>query len=467
MAGPTTGKPSEVAGLSVVGVADGSLAARHGGISPGMMLVEINRERVTGMGQDETMRFMQKLASQPRMLTLARIATPPPLLPPAVSPSPSDTDMRLGEASSKPMEMKPQVQGYSSAVSISSTEEDDSRQSTPSTATVGWHSSRVSSHASSPPHSSVLSSDNDDGDGSSAVVNGSATLSPSQTSIDGLHGSAVASTLSSSSNRNQPHRASLSLPPQRLIALRFVGSRGDTTLFDRDHVLGLKTRDIEFVPQNPTGFAGSRSSKAAAQHHRVNSQRSLQDMTRDWRNDPFSTPARRRRLINDVCKVIVRTYTHASVLRVVELRREERYVTRIQAAFRMRSARRLFCAKLEARRVNAALVLQLGWLSCAARRQVRVLRETRDHDRRVEEGRRKRREDHERRERSRRREEQGERERKATEKRQRELDLAVVLQRRFRARQEVSGMRARSKLRSTTTEPRLHVVEAVLCCGAR
>ncbi|CBN80210.1 hypothetical protein Esi_0131_0021 [Ectocarpus siliculosus] len=190
----------------------------------------------------------------------------------------------------------------------------------------------------------------------------------------------------------------------------------------------------------------------AAQHHRANSQRSLQDMTRDWRNDPFSTPARRRRLINDVCKVIVRTYTHASVLRVVGLRREERYATRIQAAFRMSWARRLFCAKLEARRVNAALVLQLGWLSCAARRRVRVLREARDHDRRVEEGRRKRREDHERRERSRRREEQRERERKATEKRQRELESTVVLQRRFRARQELLVALTQARRRLTQAQ---------------
>ncbi|CAN0174587.1 unnamed protein product [Ectocarpus sp. 12 AP-2014] len=434
-AGPTRGEPAKLAGLSVVSMADGSLAARHGGISPGMMLVEINRERVTGMGQDEMMSFMQKLASQPRVLTLARIAAPPPPLPPAVSASPGDTDMRLGEAASKPMKTKPQVQGSSSAVSISSTKEDDSRQLIRSTATVGRHSFGVSSQANSRPHSSVSSSDSGDRDGSSAVVNGSAMLSPLQASIDGVHGSATASTLSSSRNRNEPRRASSSLLPQRLIALRFVGSRGDTTLFDRDHILGLKSRDIEFVPPNPTGFAGSRSSKTAAQHHRANSQRSLQDMTRDWRNDPFSTPARRRRLINDVCKVIARTYTHASVLRVVGLRREELYATRIQAAFRMRSARRLFCAELEAR-VSAASVLQLGWLSCAARRRVRVLRETRDHDRREEEGRRKRREDHERRERSRRREEQRKREREAKEKRQQELESAVVLQRRFRAKQE-------------------------------
>lgn len=211
------------------------------------------------------------------------------------------------------------------------------------------------------------------------------------------------------------------------------------TLFDRDHVLGLKTRDIEFVPpHNPCGVGGSHSSKAAAQHRKANSQRSLKDLTRDWRNDPFSTPARRRRLINDVCKVIVRSYIHASVCRVAELRREETFITRIQAAFRMRSAVCLFREKLANRRVNAASVLQLGWLSFTARRRAGVLREERDHQQRMEKEKRKKREAWERKERRRREEEEREREREEREStRRKELGLVVFMQRLFRAQQQV------------------------------
>lgn len=213
------------------------------------------------------------------------------------------------------------------------------------------------------------------------------------------------------------------------------------SLFDRDHVLGLKTRDIEFLPlSNRKGDKDSSSLTAAAQHHRANSQRSLQDLTRDWRNDPFSTPARRRRLINDACKVIFRSYTHAAVWRVAELRREEKSAVVIQASLRMKSARRLFLEKLSVRRQEASLILQLGWLSCLARRRVKDLREERDHDRCVEQEKRKEREAHERRERHRREEEEREREREEKERenrRRREQNLVVFLQRRFRAQQEV------------------------------
>ncbi len=213
------------------------------------------------------------------------------------------------------------------------------------------------------------------------------------------------------------------------------------SIFDRDHVLGLKTRDIEFLPlSNRMGGKESPSLTAAAQHHRTNSKRSLQDLTRDWRNDPFSTPARRRRLINDACKVIFRSYTHAAVRRVAELRREESSAVVIQAAFRMKSAQRLFLEKLSARRQEAASILQLGWLSCLARRRMRVLRDQRDHNRRVEEDKRNKREAHERRERHRREAEERERERERKERenrRRREQSLVVFLQRWFRARQEV------------------------------
>lgn len=430
------GAPGKLAGLSVVGVADGSLAARHGGISPGMMLVEINRERVAGMGQEKMMRLMRQVASQPRVLTLARIARHPLPLPP---PSPPVDESSPGSAEARPevMETNPEDDKPNPSSAASSAVVNASRQKLSSTASTVGRPSLDNSR----PH--ALASSTSDANGKtplSVVRNGSKLLTPLLSSYSNKTVSAGSSVPPESSENCFRHpRVPTSSSPQQLIRLRFVGSRGNTSLFDRDHVLGLKSRDIEFVPTNTqAGGKSSPSSRLAEEHRRANSKRSLQDLTRDWRNDPFSTPARRRRLINDVCKVIVRSYTHASVSRVTELRREEFFIVCIQAGFRMRQARRLFCAKLANRRIKAASVLQLGWLSYAARRRVGVLREERDHDRRVEADKRARREARERKERRILKEK--ERERDEREKRNRQhLCMVVCLQKRFRAQREVCG----------------------------
>lgn len=445
---PLEEAPGGVEGLTVVGVAENSLAARHGGISPGMMLVEVSGKRITGISQDQVMHLMRKVASQSRVLTLARVAT-------ASLPSPPSRPVDLGTASVKAIKAR-QANNTSTSAGAKylapfcssaafGLAGDGSMETTPGAAACSRPpSSSGTSQASSRPHVSSSSSlvSNENIDASSVASSGSASSSPFYTvSSNNRHASSEPSISSSSHCISHHDHPTSSSSPQRLIALRFVGSRGDVTLFDRDHVLGLKTRDIEFAPPNSKRGRGvPLTLETVAKHHRENSHRSLQDLTRDWKNDPFSTPARRRRLINDVCKVIVRSYTHAAAWRVAELRREEKIATRIQAAFRMRSAQRLFVEKLAGRRVSAAVVLQLGWLSCTARRRAGVLREERDHDRRLEEAKRKRREAYERRERHRR--EEGERQREIDRqdrdvKRRRERGLVVFVQRRLRARQEV------------------------------
>lgn len=438
---------AKVEGLAVVGVAEDSLAARHGGIFPGMILVEVSGERITGMGQDQVMHLMRKVASQSRVLTLARVAHP--------SPSPPSRVVDSSTNSRQAIEARPanciHTPGgaecsapFSSSAALGLAEGRDTEITSGSAAGVRRLSSNESSQAPSRPHPcSVPFVGNRSTKKSSAASSGCSFSSPFYTVSNSRQASPAPSVSSASrvTSPSQHGHLPQTSPPQRLIALRFVGSRGDMTLFDRDHVLGHKRRDIEFVPpNNSTGGGGSLTVRAAAKHHRENSHRSLQDLTRDWKNDPFSTPARRRRLINDVCKVIFRSYTHAAVWRVTELRREEKFITRIQAAFRMRSARRLFLEKLAGRRVEAASVLQLGWLSCAARRRVGVLREERDHDRRLDEAKRRRREDGERRERQRHEEEERQREfdrQERESRRHRERDLVLFVQRRFRARQEV------------------------------
>lgn len=433
-----------------MGVAEGSLAARHGGVSPGMMLVEISRERVAGMGQENMMRLMRQVASQPRVLTLARIAGYPPP-PPSPSPSPraGDPGPRSAEARPeemviKPVEDKPGAPECTSAASRVVV--NASRETTPGTAsTLG----RFSREYFRPYAQGSLPSDANGENSPSRGSSGSAPLErldPADSNKQVSAGSSVPPTSWQNFTRNP--RAPTSSSPQQLIALRFVGSRGNTSLFDRDHVLGLKARDIEFVTTNTHAGGGlSHPSRLIEERRRANSRRSLQDLTRDWVNDPFSTPARRRRLINDVCKVIVRSYTHASASRVAELRREEFFIVRIQAVCRMRQARRLFCAKLADRRIKAASVIQLGWLSHTARRRVEALRAERDHDRRVEEDKRVRREARERRERRRREEEEREREERE-ERHRRDLRMAVLVQRRFRVQREVGGNYTQRERRS-------------------
>lgn len=383
------------AGLSVVGVADGSVAARHGGVTAGMLLVEINRQRIAGMEQGEVTRIVRTASTQPRVLTLARIA-----------PSTVATAHRGSHAETKPEDTI--VAATDESLTLDSPLAMLSSIAGAGQTSVTFHQPLSHQYIlSSGPRPVSSSSDVDMPSANSSRTTSSSATNPSAETALARTGSR--------------HLVS----QERTLTLRFVGSRGDITLFDRDHVLGLAKRDIEFVP------SGSRSKMLTN-----NSRRSLGELTRDWRNDPCSTPARRRRLINEVCKVIVRSYTHASVLRVTELRREEMFATRIQAAARMRSARSRYTAKLAERRRRGAVTLQLGWLSYRARRWVAVLRDERDHAIRADEVKRKiglarEKQARNRCEEARRLAEEAEMER---EKRCREQQLVVLLQRRYRAR---------------------------------
>lgn len=315
--------------LYVVEVAEGSVAARHGGIFPGMMLLEISRHRVIGMSQDKIMQSVQIAALQPRVLTLAQ---------------------RSWSSTS----------GYHSCETVAlpgdSTFSSLPKQLVP----VPGERLQLASHSTSCPSRSSLPSSK-----------GSETSPGSTSGVVGTTAVYVKpSTLKariSSVPRNQD-------PFEQILELRFVGSRGDLSLFDRDHILGMKERDIEFVP--------SRSSSII---HHTNSRRSLGEMTLDWRNDPFSTPARRRRLIDDVCRAVVLSYAHAAVSRLLEFRKQEALAARIQAMVRMRFARSRFKVELAARREKASRTLQFTWLAYAARRQTWILREERDATRRADE----------------------------------------------------------------------------------
>lgn len=374
-----------------------------------MLLVEINRRRVAGIGHDETMRVMQAAASQPRVLTLARVGSIRP--PPATSYIGSaDTETRPEDTTSG-YTKRSLTQGHQlSVTSHSAAEGNASRWTTPS---CSLRQPLPGESTASPwSHSAVSSSDGDAWSAGGFAVPPVAPLKSAMLSRVYSMGTTLG-------NRVQQ---------EWVLPLRFVGSRGDLSLYDRDHILGLKKRNIEFVPSSASSV--SRSSRA-------NSRRSLGDLAIDWRSDPCSTPARRRRLINDVCEVIVRSYARASVARVAELRRQHMSVARIQAAARMWATRRRFVAHLAECRAKAALRLQLGWLSFVARWSVSVLREERDHARRVAEAKRKKRLAREEAERRHNEDERkrAEKEVQEGERQQREQELVVFVQRRFRALQ--------------------------------
>lgn len=396
------------AGLRVVGILDGSIAAKNDGVRPEMQLIEINRNRITGFSQSKVMEAMRLAATQPRVLTLAQIAL----------------------SSSRPSSTMPVHRSYTSKMS-KGYPHDDSIESTeasyaPKFDVAGFgsfaeegcpdinHTNHRPTPKMCPERSPFQPAIPSSSDGDNSSIGGS--LTTCSTPMKGAPSVESRST----SPRRHPR-----LYGGSILALRFVGSRGDVTLFDRDHILGLTRRDIEFVLGGSSHLSKAR---------RVNSQRSLGEMTLDWRNDPCSTPARRRRLINDACKVIVKSYTCASVFRFMELRRQEALATRIQAAGRMWSARHRYVEKLAERREKAALVAQLGWLSCIARRRTSILKEQRANVRRVDaENRRKRL----RRETEKRRlyEEQREKaaqDRRDGEKRRRERASVAVIQRQYR-----------------------------------
>ena len=378
---------------------EGSLAAKHGGVAPGMLLVEVSRKSVGGMDQDEVMRVVQAAASQPRVLTLARVVAPSQAVvgarrnpSPKAKPEVVTTHETLDRFAA--FERFPEAISSSIAKAIN-TETSNSYRSPASDDGLQFLRSNSSTSFSN---------------GGTSRAGDSGRTAPAPRAPD-----STAKIFSGGSRRL--------ISPEQALALRFVGSRCELTLFDRDHVLGLKNRYIEFVP------TGSRTKE-----QRVNSKRSLGELTRDWRNDPCSTPARRRRLINDACKAIVRSYTWASVARVTELRREETFAARIQGAARMWSAQKIRRVKLDECRQKAALTLQCGWLSRAARRRVVTLRENRDHAKRIERRKRLNREAQERlnREEVRMRVEQEEIER---EEQRRGLEVVVSVQRKVRAAQ--------------------------------
>lgn len=404
-------------------VAEGSAATKHGGIVSGMMLIEINRQRTAGMSQDRTMQVMQAIASQPRVLTLAR-RVPSPRTAPRDPPSEEG-----GPETSTPSSADRAVTSDSRSTTSDAASEARNMQSTSN------RSSSRESPASSRAHSASSSSCDVDTSSFSAGV-----------SVP------LASAGVSGPNNPATTQARHRITHQRTLALRFVGSRGDVSLFDRDHILGLKERDIEFV----TGGSSSEAHRA----HKANSHRSLGELTRDWRNDPFSTPARRRRLINDACKVIVTSYTQASALRVMGLRKQEAAVARIQAAARMWSARRRYVAKLGERRGMASFAIQLVWLSFKARQRMSILREERDHARRVDETKRKRQLAAEEDEKRRREEVIRREEADALEQKRhlREQELAVLVQRRVREMQ-VRGY-SRSRLLWSFLSPAAYLAAA-------
>lgn len=449
-------------GLAVVGVVERSVAARHGGVGSGMFLVGINGRTVVGLDREETTQAMQNIAGQPRLLSLAWVADTASLAPsnnPATEVCGTTTSARQLEDVStegrfKVVPVKAEVE--TAIGNLPEWQDPSLPRLSPATPSVSLSRPVSSSSASKPPAAMFQS----DGDRCTNVHSRPSIsevswgkLKSGSTAISSSYGDSETGSLSNSvgsshtgfnfalanngawvcggvragvSNKSAvSHLQHSSQQQAGILVLRFVDSQGSMSLFDRDHILGVKKRDIEFVMSNGP----------CSERQRANSRRSLGELARDWRNDPCSTPARRRRLINDVCKVIVWSYTHASAGRVAEFRRQEALAVKIQSTARMRVARTKVAEQISLRRASAALRLQLAWLTFCARKRSQVIKDERDRVRGAEEVARKQRLARTREDSLRRQQEGARAEREEEEKRQRtrcELELATLLQRRFR-----------------------------------
>ncbi|KAG5192531.1 hypothetical protein JKP88DRAFT_292852 [Tribonema minus] len=141
-------------------------------------------------------------------------------------------------------------------------------------------------------------------------------------------------------------------------------------LYDRRHVLAQTARSIVF--RRGSGSAAATDATTAA-HTRL-SHVALEVVAKDWINDPYSTPARRRRLIHEVSRVIVFSYKRAAAERVAAFRVECAAATVIQAHARRRFAAVIYTAALHERQVQACVRVQLWWRRWRAWRVVAALR---------------------------------------------------------------------------------------------
>lgn len=442
-------KTSTMEGLTVVDVVDGSVAARHGGVVPGMFLVGVNKRSFAGFTQEAIMQVMQGIARQPRILSLARVGrNNAPAHGYNLATNICSARVRGAEAlrAKTHDRVGPEANVHSIATPELWQENPNSQHlSRPSrsssriisTLSIGAATTlqpRIDSSSylyrrPAPGESSgrlragsaeLSTWDSDDEAWSTGNFVTNCSSSPSNIPLFATWAQGSGRALSSKSDA-VGRQENFFKQQDRILPLRFIGSRRNTSLFDRDHIMGVRKRDIEFIV----------SSGPRSERQKANSQRSLGELTRDWRNDPCSTPARRRRLINDVCKVIVRSYEHASVIRVVDFRQQTAVATKLQAIARMRAARTRYAAKISARRARAALCLQLAWLSHIARNRLWVLRDERDRVRRAKQLTRAREDILRWKEES----AKAEREKNETAGRRHRLELATLLQRRFRSLQ--------------------------------
>jgi IQ calmodulin-binding motif len=134
-------------------------------------------------------------------------------------------------------------------------------------------------------------------------------------------------------------------------------------LYDRRHVLGEIDRSIVFE-----------ASHAAIAVPRHLSLASLEAVSKDWMKDPYSTPARRRRLIHEVSTAVVARYFITVTQRVTLWRTESAAAVVIQSNVRSIIAVRRYEGLLQCRRLQRAIMLQAWWRGNLDREHSRALR---------------------------------------------------------------------------------------------
>ena len=310
-------------------------AVQQGGVAVGMFLTEIDDLDVTGLKQSDVIFILQQKASTLREIIFSKLDT---------SHTPHHRDHER--------ELRSQSASHGRNVLLSPAS--DNRYSLP-------HLHTVSSPSSTPKTKASLSS--------------------------------TQHTPESPSSSYMPHNASsvLTQPP-------YSGfGAGDQVLHSSS-----TTRSDAFSATTPTFTASSTSSRNYSVAYRANGQRAVyggvstalrmgegrggegrggegrsSTTTSNPPADPFSTPARRRRLIADISKFLLKQYCVKACENVYLRRHRTQCAITMQCAWRCCRARRLHFRLLFAKKSSAAVTVQTMYRCWVAREDVRNRRKLR------------------------------------------------------------------------------------------
>ena len=164
-----------------------------------------------------------------------------------------------------------------------------------------------------------------------------------------------------------PHASGLmhtaAAAPVSMPVLQLV-NQPNGSLYDRRHVLGQNQQRIVF---STTGSVDGKATQRL-------SLASLEAMSKDWLNDPISTPARRRRLIHEISAAIITSYVGVASYRAACYLADVKSAVTLQSLYRGERDRKQFARLVVARKFCSAVSIQCWFRGAKARRKAHILR---------------------------------------------------------------------------------------------